>query len=94
MVARIELSKIKAALRADGMHVWPNDPRSPPDKEYISGFYQVKMGNKEKEKEAFNRRNRAAKLLRAEGFQVWTEPKDHIGGTDTYEFPLSAMRRK
>jgi hypothetical protein len=89
---KISLAKIKAALKANGMHLFPDDPLSPKDKEYISGFYSAKMGNATQEKEALIRRNLVAKLLRLDGFQVWTEPRSHMGGTDTCEFYLSAAR--
>lgn len=100
------LSEIKKKLRSDGMNLFPDETRVvgnlgttvlPPvknGKEYISGFYRCKMGNKAAEEKAFAKRNAAAKFLREQGFQTWTEPKSHMGGTDTCEFYLSAMRRK
>jgi hypothetical protein len=106
MTQKISLAKLKTALKANGMHLFPDETRVignlgvtviPPaknGKEYISGYYRAKMGNVAKEKEAFERRNHAAKLLREEGFQTWTEPRSHMGGTDTVEFYLTAMRKK
>jgi hypothetical protein len=106
MTHKTSLAKLKAALKANGMHLFPDETRVvgnlgvtilPPvknGKEYISGYYRAKMGNAAKEKEAFEKRNHAAKMLREAGFQTWTEPRSHTGGTDTVEFYLSAMRKK
>jgi len=100
------LAEIKKKLRAGGMHIFPDQTRVvgnlgttvlPPvknGKEYISGYFQAKQGNIAQEKAAFNKRNTAAKYLRENGFETWTEPKSHMGGTDTCEFYLSSMRRK
>lgn len=100
------IAEIKKKLRADGMYLFPDSTRIvgnlgttvlPPvknGKEYISGFYRCKMGNKVAEEKAFAKRNAAARCLREHGFQTWTEPKSHMGGTDTVEFYLTAMRRK
>jgi len=103
---RLTLGQIKKKLQSDGMHLFPEKtvvvgnlgttvlPPVNNGKEYISGYYQVKMGNVAQEKNAFSKRNAAAKYLREQGFQTWTEPKSHMGGTDTCEFFLTAARRK
>ena len=100
------IAEIKKKLRADGMNLFPDETRIvgnlgikilPPvnnGKEYISGYYRAKQGNAAGEKKAFEKRNAAAKYLREQGFQTWTDPKSHMGGTDTVEFFLSAARRK
>lgn len=100
------IAEIKRGLRAAGMNLFPDETRIvgnlgttvlPPvrnGKEYISGYFQAKQGNAVQEKKAFAKRNAAAKCLRDHGFQTWTEPKSHMGGTDTVEFYLTAARRK
>jgi len=100
------ISEIKKKLRACGMNIFPDETRVvgnlgvkviPPvknGKEYISGFFRAKQGNTAHEKRAFEKRNAAAKYLREQGFQTWTEPKSHMGGTDTVEFYLSSARKK
>jgi hypothetical protein len=100
------LKEIEKILRDDGMYIYPTEMKivgnlgtttmAPVNngKEYISGHYQCKTGHSNAEKICFARRNSAAKFLRDNGFQTWTEPKSHMGGSDTYEWPLSAMRRK
>lgn len=100
------LKEIEKILRDDGMYIWPTEmkivgnlgtktlPSVNNGKEYLSGYYQCKVGHPKTEKMCFTKRNAAAKFLRDEGFQTWTEPKSHMGGTDTYEWPLQAMRRK
>lgn len=98
------LSEIKAALKKHGAHLFTDVivgnlgvstlPKVNNGKEYVSGYYQAKRGNASQEKAAFAKRNSATKALRAQGFQTWTEPKSHMGGTDTCEFYFSAMRKK
>ena len=100
------ITEIKRELRADGMYLFPDATRVvgnlgttilPPvnnGKEYLAGYYQAKKGNVVQEKKAVSKRNAAAKFLRAQGFQVWTEPMSSMGGSSTSECYLSAARRK
>lgn len=100
------LADIKKKLRSLGMNVYPDEtrivgnlgtttlPAVKNGKEHIAGFFRANQGNVAQEKAAFNKRNEAAKYLRENGFQTWTEPKSHMGGTDTCEFYLSSMRKK
>lgn len=100
------LKEIKKILQDDGMYIYPEEMKivgnlgtttlSPVNngKEYLSGHYQCKVGHPNAEKICFARRNAASKFLREQGFQTWTTPKSRMGGSDTYEWSLTAMRRK
>jgi hypothetical protein len=100
------LTEVRKKLRSLGMNIFPDKTRVVGNlgttvlpavnngKEYIAGFFRAKQGNVAQEKAAFSKRNEAAKYLRENGFQTWTEPKSHMGGTDTCEFYLSSMRKK
>jgi len=82
------------AIRAmPGGGCWPHDPRSPKENEYLAGWFGAPMNDTASQRDAEQSRNRLVKELRAEGWQTWTEPKSHMGGTDEFVWPFSAMKK-
>jgi hypothetical protein len=77
-----------------GVFMFPEAESANKEKEYLAGYTQAKLGDSIGRKEAKNRRNSIVKQLRADGWETWTEPESHSGGTSTFEYGFSAARVK
>ena len=63
-----------------------------PGKEHIAGFISAKIGDIYGRKEAQNIRNKLIKNMRSDGWQTWTEPGSHMGGSAYIDYSFSASR--
>jgi hypothetical protein len=61
-------------------------------KTFFAGYTQAKQNNPASIKDAKSIRNKIVKDLRSDGWQTWTEPESHMGGTDTVEFAFSCAK--
>ncbi len=80
----------KHALMQNGVSLFPDTPET--TKEFIAGYTQAKIGSIYERREAQKLRNKIVKEMRSDGWQTWTEPESHMGGTDTMEYAFSAAR--
>ena len=83
----------KNTILQANIHLFPDTPETN-GKEYIAGYTQAKIGSIFERKESRKTRDRLLKNMRSDGWQTYTEPESHMGGTDTMEYAFSAARIK
>lgn len=86
-------SEWKNALLRNNVYLLP-ECGTDAEKEYIAGYTQAKIGDLDGRKEAKLLRNRIVKELLSDGWETWTEPESHMGGSPYVEWRFSAARVK
>ena len=84
------LAEWKEMMLKNNICLFPDTPNT--DKEYIAGYLSAKIGSIYERKQARLTRDKLVKNMRSDGWQTWTEPESHIGGSDTMEYSFSAAR--
>lgn len=79
------------ALRNNNIFLFP-DSGDKSGKEFLAGYTQAEIGDITGRKESRLLRNKIIKELRGDGWQTFTEPESHMGGSPYMEYPFSAAR--
>jgi hypothetical protein len=85
-------AEIKNWLLENGAFLFPATQEQ--DKEYLAGYVQAGIGDIQGRREAKRKRGAILKQLRSDGWETWSEPESHTGGTSWMEYPFSAARLK
>lgn len=81
----------KETIRAANISLFPDVPEKE-GKEHIAGYVSAKIGDIAGRKEAQNIRNKLVKNMRSDGWQTWTEPGSHMGGSAYIDYSFSSSR--